>query len=193
MNLPSVAIWGPVALVVAVAMDFWAALLHGKVWHRRLWWIHRSHHRPRHGTFESNDALSTLHAPAAIALILYGCAGAPGILREVLFGVGLGASTFGLAYLVVHDGLVHGRLPVRGLRRIPYLDRVVRAHRVHHSGRDGRPPYGLFFGPFELARHRRLTSSREGAPARVRAPSAPRPMDRALASPRPKPEGVARR
>lgn len=171
MTLPSVVLWAPVAVVVAVAMDLWAALLHGRVWHRWLWRIHRSHHTARKGIFELNDALSALHAPLAIAAVLYGCAGAPGVAREILFGVGLGASVFGLAYFIVHDGLVHGRLPVRWLARVPYLREVARAHRVHHAGVEGGPPYGLFFGPLELARHRRLTRSRVASAARDRAPS----------------------
>lgn len=143
-------IWLPVALVVAVWMDVWAALLHGLVWHRALWPIHRSHHLPRRGRYEKNDALSVLHAPIAIALILYGCQAEPGVVREIAFGVGIGMTLFGVSYFVVHDGLVHGRLPVAFLLRVGYLRRVVEAHRKHHEGSRGRPPYGLFFGPVEL-------------------------------------------
>jgi beta-carotene 3-hydroxylase len=52
--------------------------------------------------------------------------------------------------VVVHDGLVHGRLPVGFLRRSAYLRRVVAAHRVHHAR--GGAPYGLFLGPWVLRR-----------------------------------------
>lgn len=172
MTLPTVIVWLPVALVTAVAMDLWAALLHGKVWHRLLWFVHVSHHTKREGIFEHNDALSVLHAPIAIAFVLYGCAGAPGVLREVLFGIGIGASAFGLAYFVVHDGLVHGRLPVRFLLRLAWLRAVVRAHRVHHVGVKGQPPYGLFFGPLELAR----AAKRNARTAHARNTSRTKPM-----------------
>lgn len=143
-------VWIPVSLAVAVAMELWAGLLHGRIWHQALWGIHRSHHRRGATGLEANDALSVLHAPIAIALILYGCAGAAGPLREAAFGVGIGMTMFGAAYLVVHDGLVHGRLPVRALGRIPYFARVARAHRVHHA--TGHAPYGLFLGPWERRR-----------------------------------------
>ena len=63
-----------VAAVTVGAMDVWAAVLHRRFWHGPLWSIHRSHHAPRAGVFEKNDALSTLHAPIAIALILWGAA-----------------------------------------------------------------------------------------------------------------------
>jgi beta-carotene 3-hydroxylase len=150
----SALVWLPVATVVAVAMDFWAAFLHGCVWHRWLWFIHRSHHTTRPGEvrLESNDALSVLHAPLAIALILVGCQASPGLPREIAFGVGVGMSAFGMAYLVVHDGLVHGRLPVRFLLRLRYFRGVANAHRVHHGGTAGGAPFGFFAGVWELTR-----------------------------------------
>lgn len=171
--IPAAAIWIPVALAVAAAMELWAALLHGRFWHGVLWPVHRSHHTKRRGRFEANDALSALHAPIAIALILYGCVAAPGALREVSFGVGIGMTMFGLAYLVFHDGFVHGRLPVRWLGKVPLFARIRDAHRVHH-GR-GAAPYGFFLGPRELAAAR----ARAGvtSPSRARGRS-PRPSGR---------------
>jgi len=164
-------VWVPVAVVVAVAMDGWAGLIHGRVWHTALWRLHVSHHRTRPGRFEANDALSVSHAPIAIALILYGCRGTPGVARELAFGVGIGMSLFGVAYVLVHDGLVHGRLPVQALLSVPfvggYLGTVVRAHRIHHTGRAGGAPFSLFFGPWESGAVReRLTQHAATASAR---------------------------
>ena len=142
-------IWIPVAALAALAMEFWAAALHGRLWHGRLWWAHRSHHEPG-GGWELNDALSAAHAPIAIVLIVYGCEAAPSTLREVAFGVGVGMTAFGVAYLVVHDGFVHGRLPVAFLGRWRYFGRVAAAHGVHH--RTGQAPHGLFAGPWVVRR-----------------------------------------
>ncbi|MRG94234.1 sterol desaturase family protein [Polyangium spumosum] len=152
--MSSALVWIPVALAVAAGMELWAMLLHGRVWHSLLWRLHRSHHRKRRGLLEANDALSVLHAPIAIAAILHGCVAAPSLVREVVFGVGIGMTLFGAAYLVVHDGLVHGRLPVQALAKIPYFARVRDAHLVHHA-KGARGPYGLFLGPWELAWHTR--------------------------------------
>lgn len=154
-----VLIWFAVGVPVAVAMEPWAAVLHGRVWHGVLWCLHRSHHEPT-GRVEANDILSFTHAPVAIALILFGCLGEPGWVREAAFGAGLGMTAFGAAYVVVHDGLVHQRLPVRWLLRSAWLRRVANAHRVHH--RTGGPPFGLFLGPLVVRRISR---------ARVRAKS----------------------
>ncbi len=135
--------------------------------------IHRSHHLPRRGRYEKNDALSVLHAPIAIALILYGCQAEPGTVREIAFGVGIGMTLFGVSYFVVHDGLVHGRLPVGFLLRLGYIRRVVEAHRKHHEGSRGRAPYGLFFGPAEL-----WLAKRRGLAAPPRRPLGPRSATR---------------
>jgi beta-carotene 3-hydroxylase len=129
------------------------------------------------GRFEANDALSALHAPLAILAILFGCRGPVGVARELAFGVGLGMSVFGLAYVVVHDGLVHRRLPVAWLARVPYLRDVARAHRIHHAGVYGGPPYGLFFGPLDLARRHRLKPPPMRS-AQRRAPTSPRSTGR---------------
>jgi len=162
--------WAPMALLTPIAMEAWAAFVHGRLWHGVLWRVHASHHRARTAVWEENDALSLTHAPLAVALVLFGCRGAPGALREVAFGIGIGMTVFGAAYVVVHDGLVHGRLGVRGLLRAPvlgpYLCGVVEAHRRHHQTLGAR--FGLFLGPWELRR-------RERATARAPNPKGPQP------------------
>ncbi|MBC7793690.1 MAG: sterol desaturase family protein [Clostridia bacterium] len=173
----NIAIWLASGLVTAVAMELWAALLHGKIWHGLLWFIHASHHRrrieplrERVDGWEANDALSTLHAPIAVALILYGCTGAPSSWRELAFGIGLGMTAFGLAYVIVHDGFAHGRLPGSWLLRAlflkwGYMKRVRAAHMVHHNG-GGEEPYGLFLGPLTIRRvqSRRRSSAMTARP-----------------------------
>ena len=155
----STLVWLGSGLLTVALMEGWAALLHHRVWHRWLWWIHITHHRRRgdvahrpqapQGRWELNDALSCIHAPVAIALILYGCLGQVGWMREVAYGVGLGMTCYGAMYVVVHDGLAHGRLPLRGLLRFRYMRAVRAAHGLHH--RTGGPPYGMFLGPWHPA------------------------------------------
>ncbi|MFN3197130.1 MAG: sterol desaturase family protein [Bradymonadia bacterium] len=141
-------VWLAVALPVAVGMELWAMFLHGKIWHTWLYGIHKSHHEPKTGYFELNDVFSVIHAPIAMAMILYGCLATPGLTRELLFGFGLGMTIFGIGYMVVHDGLVHGRLPVTWLTRWAYFRKVRNAHIVHHK--NGGAPFGMFLGPQEL-------------------------------------------
>jgi beta-carotene 3-hydroxylase len=159
-----VLVWLAVGLPLALLMEPWAAFLHGRIWHGWGWFWHRSHHVPKTGYFEANDLFALFHALPAIALILYGCVGPAGLGRELCFGVGLGLTAFGWSYAIVHDGLVHGRLPVQFLLRWRYFRRIVAAHKVHHER--GEEPFGLFRGPAELAaRARRRTSEAPAPPA----------------------------
>ena len=147
-GLSKLGIWLAVGVPIALGMELWSRALHRRLWHGALWSLHASHHAPRSGRVERNDALSVSHAPLAIAALLYGCMGGAGWGREVSFGAGLGMTIFGMAYVVLHDGLVHGRLPVRFLLRWRYFRRVRAAHLVHHAR--GGEPFGLFAGPREL-------------------------------------------
>lgn len=169
-----------VALLVAAAMEPWARVLHGRVWHAALWGVHRSHHGRRQGRFERNDALSAAHAPIAAALVMIGC-NLHGYAAALSIGVGVGMTIFGVAYVLVHDGFVHGRLPVRFLARVAFFRRVRDAHAVHHAR--GAAPYGFFLGTRELTQTPRVRGAR---------PSAPPPAGRAPASPRGTRRGVAR-
>jgi beta-carotene 3-hydroxylase len=143
----SLLIWMLMAGIAFIAMEYWARWVHGRVWHGVLYPMHHSHHSPR-TWWEWNDILSASHAPISVALILYGCWAEQGVVAWCCFGFGVGMACFGVAYIVVHDGVVHGRLPVQFLRKIPALAAIRRAHRIHHA--TGTAPYGLFFGPQEL-------------------------------------------
>ncbi len=150
-TLRDVAVLLVVTLVTAAAMEPWARILHGRIWHSVLWNMHRSHHELRLGRFERNDALSFLHAPIAAGLVVVGCQ-LEGTARAAIIGVGAGMTLFGFAYVLVHDGLVHERLSIPFLMRFRFFRSVRGAHLVHH--RHGGAPYGLFLGPSELAKSR---------------------------------------
>ncbi|KAB1215355.1 Beta-carotene 3-hydroxylase 1, chloroplastic [Morella rubra] len=133
----------------AVGMEYWARWAHRALWHASLWNMHKSHHRPRTGPFELNDVFAIINAAPAIALLSYGFSN-KGLIPGLCFGAGLGITVFGMAYMFVHDGLVHRRFPVGPIANVPYLRKVAAAHSLHHSDRFGGVPYGLFLGPKEL-------------------------------------------
>lgn len=144
-------LWMTAAVVSSVLMEPWAAWVHRVLWHGPLWFVHRTHHTPRTGLFEWNDVFPVLHIPPALALILFGLWGpATWWLTDLCFGIGVGVSTYGVAYQVVHDGIVHRRLPLRFLERVPYI-RALRIAHLRHHGRGGAP-FGLFLGPWEPQR-----------------------------------------
>ncbi|KAL4297330.1 hypothetical protein GQ457_12G006900 [Hibiscus cannabinus] len=133
----------------AVGMEFWARWAHRALWHASLWHMHESHHRPREGAFELNDVFAIINAVPAIALLSYGLFN-KGLVPGLCFGAGLGITVFGMAYMFVHDGLVHKRFPVGPIANVPYFRKVAAAHQLHHSEKFNGVPYGLFLGPKEV-------------------------------------------
>ncbi|XP_014503371.1 beta-carotene hydroxylase 2, chloroplastic [Vigna radiata var. radiata] len=150
-EVPWSEMFGTFALSVgaAVGMEFWARWAHKALWHASLWQMHESHHRPREGPFELNDVFAIINAVPAIALLSYGFFH-KGLIPGLCFGAGLGITVFGMAYMFVHDGLVHKRFPVGPIANVPYFRRVASAHQLHHSEKFDGVPYGLFMGPKEV-------------------------------------------
>ncbi|KAL6127162.1 hypothetical protein ACLB2K_075205 [Fragaria x ananassa] len=150
-NVPVSEMFGTFALSVgaAVGMEFWARWAHKALWHASLWHMHESHHKPREGPFELNDVFAIINAVPAIALLNYGFFH-KGYVPGLCFGAGLGITVFGMAYMFVHDGLVHKRFPVGPIANVPYFRKVAAAHQLHHSEKFKGVPYGLFLGPQEV-------------------------------------------
>ncbi|KAI4347586.1 hypothetical protein L6164_008387 [Bauhinia variegata] len=150
-EIPWSEMFGTFALSVgaAVGMEFWARWAHRTLWHASLWHMHESHHRPREGAFELNDVFAIINAVPAIGLLSYGFFH-KGLVPGLCFGAGLGITVFGMAYMFVHDGLVHKRFPVGPIANVPYFRRVAAAHQLHHSEKFDGVPYGLFMGPKEI-------------------------------------------
>lgn len=55
---------------------------------------------------QANDVYAIMNAVPAIWLCLYGFL-TPTMTGSMCFGAGLGITLFGIAYMFVHDGLVH--------------------------------------------------------------------------------------
>ncbi|CAN6308219.1 unnamed protein product, partial [Urochloa humidicola] len=151
VEIPVTEMVGTFALSVgaAVGMEFWARWAHRALWHASLWHMHESHHRPRDGPFELNDVFAIVNAVPAMSLLAFGFFNR-GLVPGLCFGAGLGITLFGMAYMFVHDGLVHRRFPVGPIENVPYFRRVAAAHQIHHMDRFQGVPYGLFLGPKEL-------------------------------------------
>ena len=79
---------------------------------------------------------------------------------------GAGVAAYGIAYAVVHDVCIHGRLTGgRPIVRGRWLRHVAAAHAVHH--RWGETPYG-FLVPIVPARFRTATASFRAVGTRAR-------------------------
>lgn len=98
---------------------------------------------------QANDIYAVANALPAMALCGYGFL-TPGLWGGVAFGAGLGITLFGIAYMFVHDGLVHQRFPVGPIAELPYMRTLTAAHRIHHMNKFGGAPFGMFLAVQEL-------------------------------------------
>jgi beta-carotene 3-hydroxylase len=100
--------------------------------------LHRSHHRQGSTGWEANDLYPVLFASVVLVGLALGfnVAGLAGLVP-----VGIGVTLYGMAYGLVHDVYIHGRLPLFRGRKVALLDRLADAHRIHHLYNG--EPYGM--------------------------------------------------
>jgi beta-carotene 3-hydroxylase len=136
----------PIAIVFAtvVAMEALAFWVHKHVMHGWGWGWHQSHHAPREGLFEKNDLYALVFAGLSLL-----CFTLLASLWAPAWWIGVGTLVYGLLYTIVHDGLVHRRLPFLRTPKRGYLKRLVQAHRLHHAerGRSGAVSFGFLYAP----------------------------------------------
>lgn len=133
-----------ILLATVILMEIVAALSHKYIMHGWGWGWHLSHHEPHESKFELNDLYAVVFALLSIGLIWLGVNGV-----WPLQWIGAGMTTYGALYFMVHDGLVHQRLPFRYIPRKGYLKRLYMAHRMHHAvrGREGCVSFGFLYAP----------------------------------------------
>lgn len=159
------------ALLVAVAsfglMEAVSYATHRWIMHGPGMPWHRSHHRPPVGRLERNDLFPVCFSVIGVALFVGG-AWAPGL--GVLTWAGVGVTSYGVAYLFVHEVVIHRRLPW-GRPAGRYLRWVEDRHRLHHV--DGGEPFGMLLPVMSRARLARL---RDADRTRVLDRSSSRPI-----------------
>lgn len=130
-------------IATVIVMELFAAQFHRRVMHGWGWAWHRSHHEPRPGRFERNDLYALIFGLLSIGLFIAGGR------WPLLWWIGMGSVVYGLLYLIMHDGIVHRRIPFPRFRPNRYLKRLVQAHRLHHSvrERDGAISFGFLYAP----------------------------------------------
>ena len=79
-----------------------------------------------------------------------------------LYWVGVGMTVYGVLYFILHDILVHRRLPMPWEPRRGYLKRLVQAHRLHHATRQqsGAVSFGFLYARPPAVLSRQLRANR---------------------------------
>ncbi|MHA6718520.1 sterol desaturase family protein [Sphingomonas sp. RS6] len=149
-----------IALFVAtvLGMELFAYVAHRWIMHGPGWFLHASHHRPRHGNWELNDLYAAIFAVPSFVLLLGGVRLGwwPGCTW-----IGAGIAAYGMIYFGFHDVVVHKRLRHRYVPRSSYMKRIVQAHRLHHAvrTRKGTVSFGFLWAPRPEALKAKLRAS----------------------------------
>ncbi len=124
-----------IILLISVSflfMEFVAWSNHRYVMHGFLWSLHRDHHltdiagKP---VFQKNDLFFIIYALPAIVLIIAGLSSE----NQYLTAVGAGITLYGFTYFMLHDVVIHKRLPLLRKFSNSYIRALVRAHEGHHK------------------------------------------------------------
>ena len=130
-----------IILGTIVMMECFSWCIHKYLFHGPLWFLHKSHHENNENFLEWNDLFSILFASASLYLMY---------IDRYDFGykffIGVGISTYGLIYFVVHDWFVHRRFKTFKSDN-SYLKSVRKTHKIHHKnrGKDNGKAFGLLF------------------------------------------------
>jgi beta-carotene 3-hydroxylase len=156
-----------VFILTVLFMEGFAYVAHRWLMHGPGWFLHKSHHRPRTGTFELNDLYAVIFAVPSISLFWYGI----GLGHGALYAwIGGGIAAYGAIYFGFHDVIVHKRIGHRYLPKSMYMKRIMQAHRLHHvvETKDGTVSFGFLWAPKpEVLKAQLAKSGRAG----VRAPA----------------------
>lgn len=125
-------------------MEGVAWFTHKYIMHGFMWRWHHSHHNHHQGFLELNDLFSILFSLVATGLVVTGIQ-VPALW--FLTWIGLGVTLYGIFYFIFHDIIVHRRIKIKFTARNSYLQRIIRAHYVHHRVhlRDGAEAFGFLY------------------------------------------------
>ena len=116
-------------IVLFVGMELTAWFTHKYIMHGFLWILHEDHHTREHEHVEWNDLFAFMFALPSFVLIYIGL---PDF--TLAFFAGVGIALYGLTYFLLHDVLVHHRLPSLMNPNHWYFRGIIRAHHEHHTG-----------------------------------------------------------
>lgn len=137
-----------VALVLGtfLFMEGVAWFTHKYIMHGFLWSWHHDHHNHHKGFFERNDLFAIVFSAVAITLIVVGIE----VSRlSFLTWMGAGVTLYGVFYFIFHDVIVHQRVKFKHRFQARYMQRIIRAHYIHHKvhSKEGAQAFGFLYAP----------------------------------------------
>ena len=134
-------------------MEAVAWLLHRYVMHGLMWDVHKDHHIPHNKSFQRNDFFALIFGIPSWLLMMFGILGG----CDFRLYMGIGITLYGIAYVMVHDGLIHKRFKIFNNTKNRYLVGLLKGHSAHHShdgtadyDKDKDICYGMLLVPFRF-------------------------------------------
>ena len=122
-------------------MEFVAWATHKYVMHGFLWFLHQDHHVVnKDHKLQKNDFFFLIFAIPSMLLMYIGFDG-----FKISFFVGIGIALYGMAYFLVHEVIIHQRLPFFRKTNNRYIRAIRLAHKVHHKqlGKHNATSFGM--------------------------------------------------
>ena len=118
-----------IILASFIGMEGVAWLLHKYVMHGFLWYLHSDHHIPHNKMMERNDFFALIFVIPSWLLMMFGImAGC-----DYRLYMGIGITLYGACYVLVHDGLIHGRIKIFQNTTSTFLVGLRTGHIAHHK------------------------------------------------------------
>jgi len=146
-------LWNACIIIVSfIIMEGVAWILHKYVMHGFLWYVHKDHHIPHGKKTERNDLFALVFVIPSWLLMMFGImAGC-----DYRLYMGIGITLYGLCYVLVHDGLIHGRIKFIMNTTNPFLLGLRNGHLAHHKfdkktddKNAGNQCYGMLWVPLK--------------------------------------------
>ena len=119
-----------VATFICMELVAWA--VHKYIMHGFLWYLHEDHHVVNHEKIlQKNDYFFLIFAIPSITFIFMGHEN-----LTMVFFIGIGIACYGLAYFLIHEVIIHRRLPPPRKTKSKYIKAIRKAHKVHHKNRE---------------------------------------------------------
>ena len=126
-------------------MEFVAWATHKYVMHGFLWYLHKDHHVVnKDNKFQKNDFFFLIFAIPSMILIFIGYE-----YDNLCLFIGLGIALYGFGYFIVHEIIIHQRLPFLKRSNNAYVRSIRMAHKIHHKnlGKYGGTSFGMLIVP----------------------------------------------
>ena len=118
-----------ITIATFLLMEFISWATHKYIMHGFLWALHKDHHQvDKNKVLQKNDLFFLIFAIPSIILIFLGYEN-----FSYLFFIGLGIALYGLAYFIVHEVIIHRRLPPPSKTNSKYIKAIRKAHKIHHK------------------------------------------------------------